>query len=101
MGDATCSPSDARCRVTQRGRGEHSLLHGLVLVESTESPHCIALEVATVRYNVEEKGAVTCDDAQTPWSGEGRVLLCKQGVAGSSPVVSTAKVLVIRACFAC
>ena len=47
-----------------------------------------------MRYNVEEKRAVTCDDAQTPWWVEERVLLCKQGVAGSSPVVSTAKVLV-------
>ena len=65
--------------------------------ESTESPHCTALQVATVRYNVEEKRAVTCDDARIPWSAAGRVLLCKQGVAGSSPVVSTAKVLV-RAC---
>ncbi len=62
--------------------------------ESAESPHCIALQVATVRYIVEEKRPVTCDDAKTPWSGEGRYLLCKQGVAGSSPVVSTAKVLV-------
>jgi hypothetical protein len=44
-----------------------------------------------VRYIVEEKPPVTCDDAQTPWSDEDRHLLCKQGVAGSSPVVSTAK----------
>ena len=62
--------------------------------ESAESPHCIALQVATVRYIVEEKPAVTCDNAQTPWSDEDRHLLCKQGVAGSSPVVSTVKVLV-------
>ncbi len=47
-----------------------------------------------MRYIVEEKPAVTCDDAQTPWSDEDRHLLCKQGVAGSSPVVSTTKVLV-------
>jgi hypothetical protein len=32
---------------------------------------------------------VTCDDAQTPWWAEGRVLLCKQAGVGSSPTVST------------
>jgi hypothetical protein len=58
-------------------------------VESAESPHCIALQVATVRYIVEEKPAVTCDDAQTPWSDEDRHLLCKQKAVGSSPTVST------------
>ena len=58
-------------------------------LESTQSPHSIAFQVATVRYSVEKKHAVTCDDAQGPWSEEGRVILCKQGVAGSSPVVST------------
>lgn len=63
--------------------------------ESAESPHCIALQVATVRYNVEVKPAVTCDDAETSWSDEGRHLLCKQKAVGSSPTVSTtAKVLV-------
>src|SRR4051794_35505663 len=60
-----------------------------VRVESAESPHCIALQVATVRCNVVEKLALTCDDAQMPWSGDGRHLLCKQKAAGSSPVVST------------
>ena len=57
--------------------------------ESAESPHCIAVQGATVRYIVEEKWPLTCDDAQNRWSGDGRHLLCKQGVAGSSPVVST------------
>ena len=51
----------------------------LTALESTESPHSIALHVATVRYCVEEKRAVTCDDAQTPWSLDRRVLLCKLG----------------------
>ena len=37
-----------------------------VRVESAETPHCIALQVATVRYILDEKPAVTCDDAQTP-----------------------------------
>ncbi len=68
---------------------------GAALVcESTQSPHSIALHLATVRYIVEEEWPVTCDDAEMPWSAEWRVLLCKQGVAGSSPVVSTLKVLV-------
>ena len=62
--------------------------------ESTESPHSIALQVATVRYIVQMKPALTCEDAQSPWSAFWRVLLCKQGVAGSSPVVSTENVLV-------
>jgi hypothetical protein len=62
--------------------------------ESAESPHCIAVQGATVRYIVEEKWPLTCDDAQNRWSGDGRHLLCKQGVAGSSPVVSTIGVLV-------
>jgi hypothetical protein len=62
--------------------------------ESAESPHCIALHGATVRYIVEEKCALTCDNAENPWSGGGRYLLCKQGVVGSSPIVSTTKVLV-------
>ena len=59
--------------------------------ESAESPHCTALHVATVRYIVEKKWAVTCDDAQRPWSRCYRYLLCKQGVVGSSPIVSTSK----------
>lgn len=58
-------------------------------MESAESPHCIALQVATVRYSVEEKLAVTCDDAKGPWSDEDRHLLCKQAGVGSSPTVST------------
>ncbi len=58
--------------------------------ESAESPHCIALHVATVRYIVEEKSAVTCDDAQRRWSARDRYLLCKQKAVGSSPTVSTA-----------
>ena len=57
--------------------------------ESAESPHCIALHVATVRYIVEEKWALTCADAQNPWSGCERSLLCKQKAVGSSPTVST------------
>ena len=57
--------------------------------ESAESPHCIALHGATVRYIVEEKCALTCDNAENPWSGDRRHLLCKQGVVGSSPIVST------------
>jgi hypothetical protein len=65
-----------------------------VAVESTRSPHCIALQVATVRYSVDNRSTMTCDDAQTPWLVKGRGLLCKQGVAGSSPVVSTGEVLV-------
>jgi hypothetical protein len=60
-----------------------------VAAESAESPHCIALQVATVRYSVEEKLAVTCDNAQNRWSGRGRYLLCKQKAVGSSPTVST------------
>ena len=61
---APLAPADARSpigRVDARPVG----------AESAESPHCIALQVATVRYIVEEKPAVTCDDAKTPWSGEG------------------------------
>jgi hypothetical protein len=65
-----------------------------VRAESAESPHCIALQMATVRYSVEEKPGVTCDNAKMSWSQKHRYLLCKQGVAGSSPVVSTANVLV-------
>lgn len=57
--------------------------------ESAESPHCIALHGATVRYIVEEKCALTCDNAENPWSGGGRYLLCKQKAVGSSPTVST------------
>ena len=64
-----------------------------IWLESAQSPHCIAREVATVRYSVDDKPAVTCDNAQIPWSDDGRYLLCKQGVVGSSPIVSTAKVL--------
>ncbi len=59
--------------------------------ESAESPHYIAVEGATVRYIVEDKSRLTCDNAQDRWSGVGRHLFCKQGVAGSSPVVSTDK----------
>ena len=47
-----------------------------------------------MRYIVQMKPALTCDDAQSPWSTFWRDLLCKQGVAGSSPVVSTVKALV-------
>ena len=54
-------------------------LHGFVLVESTESPHCIALQVATVRYNVEDKRAVTCDDAQTPGREKGESYFASRG----------------------
>ena len=57
--------------------------------ESSESPHCIAVQGATVRYIVEEKWPLTCDDAQNRWSGDGRHLLCKQKAVGSSPTVST------------
>ena len=59
--------------------------------ESTQSPHLIAFEVATVRCNVRAKRPLTCDDAEKLWSSKGRVLLCKQGVVGSSPIVSTHK----------
>ena len=62
--------------------------------ESTKSPHSIALQGTTVRNSVEEKPALTCEDARTGWSAKARVLLCKQGVVGSSPIVSTTKVLV-------
>ena len=66
-----------------------------IWLESAQSPHCSALVVATVRYSVEEKPAVTCDNTQKPWSGNHRYLLCKQKAVGSSPTVSTtAKVLV-------
>ena len=58
-------------------------------LESAQSPHCSALVVATVRYSVEEKPAVTCDNTQKPWSGNHRYLLCKQKAVGSSPTVST------------
>ncbi len=58
--------------------------------ESTESPHSIAVQVATVRYTVEVKWPLTWDNAQKRWSAKWRVLLCKQGVVGSSPIVSTA-----------
>ena len=55
--------------------------------ESAESPHCIAVEGATVRYIVEEKWPLTCDNAQSPWSGDGRHLLCKQAaVSERNPV---------------
>ena len=60
-----------------------------IWLESAQSPHCIALVVTTVRYSVEEKPAVTCDNAQKPWSGNDRYLLCKQKAVGSSPTVST------------
>ena len=60
-----------------------------IWLESAQSPHCSALVVATVRYSVEEKPAVTCDNTQKPWSGNHRYLLCKQAAAGSSPAVST------------
>ena len=72
--------------------------HPSLWVESAQSPHCIALEVATVRYIVEEKPAVTCGDAQTPWSGEDRHLLCKQEGVGSSPTVSTDESAAQRGC---
>ena len=60
-----------------------------VAAESAESPHCIALQVTTVRYIVEEKWGLTCDNEQNRWSGDGRYLLCKQKAVGSSPTVST------------
>jgi hypothetical protein len=49
--------------------------------ESVESPHCIALQVATVRYIEPIKPPLTCDNAEKTWSDEDRYLLCKQGVA--------------------
>jgi hypothetical protein len=51
----------------------------------------MALQVATVRYSVKEKSAVTCDNAKSPWSGDRRHLLCKQKAVGSSPTVSTTR----------
>ena len=72
-------------------RSPRPLRRPSLLFESAQSPHCIALEVATVRYIVEEKSAVTCDDAQIPWSDDDRHLLCKQEGVGSSPTVSTDK----------
>ena len=71
---AVVDPASDRCRAP---------------AESAESPHCIALQVATVRYSVDEKPTVTCDNAQSPWSDDGRYLLCKQKAVGSSPTVST------------
>ncbi len=65
-----------------------------VPTESTKSPHSIALQGTTVRNSVEEKRPLTCDNVQNAWSAKPRVLLCKQGVVGSSPIVSTDKVLV-------
>ena len=47
-----------------------------------------------MRNSVEEKRPVTSNDVQNAWSAKPRVLLCKQGVVGSSPIVSTTKVLV-------
>ena len=64
--------------------------------ESAKSPHCIALEVATVRYIVIEKWALTCADAQNRWSGRERSLLCKQKAVGSSPTVSTTANVLVR-----
>ena len=47
--------------------------------ESTQSPHSMALQAATVRNSVEEKRLLTWDDARTGWSSKTRVLLCKRG----------------------
>ena len=62
--------------------------------ESAASPHCIAQQRTTVRNKVEEKVLRPAVMWQNPWSGDCRHLLCKQGVVGSSPIVSTTKVLV-------
>ena len=62
--------------------------------ESAQSPHCIAQQRTTVRNKVEEKALRPAVLWQNPWSEACRYLLCEQGVVGSSPIVSTAKVLV-------
>ena len=62
--------------------------------ESAQSPHCIAQQRTTVRNKVEEKALRPAVLWQNPWSEVCRYLLCKQGVVGSSPIVSTAEVLV-------
>jgi hypothetical protein len=87
------APILARCAVASAWSAALNLIVQS-LRESTQSPQHIAFEVATVRCNVRAKRPLTCDDAEKPWSGKGRVLLCKQGVVGSSPIVSTVKVLV-------
>ncbi len=52
-----------------------------------------------MRYTVEEKWAVTCDDAQRRWSADWRVLFCKQAVVGSSPTVSTLPAVGAQKCW--
>ena len=74
---------------------DHASDHCQAPAESAESPHCIAVDGTTVRYILEDKWQLTCDNAQTRWSGTERYLLCKQKAVGSSPTVSTnIKVLV-------
>ena len=60
--------------------------------ESAQSPHCIAQQRTTVRTKVEEKALRPAGLWQNPWSEVCRYLLCKQGVVGSSPIVSTHKI---------
>ena len=90
----SCLEDEGALRAADRSRTNGAGPGVVGVRESTESPHSIALQVATVRYIVQMKPALTCDDAQSPWTKFWRDLLCKQGVAGSSPVVSTVKALV-------
>ena len=59
--------------------------------ESAQSPHCIAQQRTTVRNKVEQKALRPAVLWQNPWSEVCRYLLCKQGVVGSSPIVSTTR----------
>ena len=88
-----CSQAPALWSVTVAAQGSEPGVEDKprLRAESTQSPHCIAQQGTTVRNSVEEKRPLTCDDVQNAWSAKPRVLLCKQGVVGSSPIVSTTK----------
>ena len=60
-----------------------------IRTESAQSPHYIAQQRTTVRNKVEEKALRPAVLWQNAWSEVCRYLLCKQGVVGSSPIVST------------
>ncbi len=59
--------------------------------ESTKSPHSVAQQRVTARNSEQENRLPPGLFPHLPWSGTWRYLLCKQGVAGSNPVVSTGK----------